>query len=707
MSKSGSVSTAASPIQNSLFEEDYLLRELGQVAHVPQAALTELVANAWDAGSTQVEIALPGELGGTLVVTDDGHGMTPQQFKHRWMTLRYDRLRHQGPNVEFPKDRVRKPRNAYGRNGVGRHGLLCFANEYEVETWRDGVLGRFTVGTDAGPSPFVLRNEQLGIRKGHGTRLSVVVSRKLPDADEILSVLSARFVHDPEFTIRVNSKSLAFDEIEGKVSESIVSIDETHSANIIVIDSTRLSHSSVHQGIGFWVQRRLVGNPSWAVGQIAHFDGRTRFARRYNVIVDTQGFESDVEEDWTAFQHSDFVTGLYRKTVEKIKEVARDLAAEIIDDSSTDALVQNRRELASLGNGARLEVAEFTKAVAQAEPTVSPDFLAAAVRAVINLEKSKSGAALLHRLSNLQTDDIEGLDRLLAEWTVKDALRVLDEIDSRLSVLETISRLAGDRSTDELHTLHPLILRSRWLFGPEFESQEYCSNATLQTVARHLFRSVDARFINEKHRPDIVILPDKATWQVTGIQSFDPADSTLIRLQNILVIELKKGGFELTRKEVNQADGYVQDIAASGAISGGPFICAWVVGEKIAPGVAKDKMLRNESGDNYGRIRATTFGNLVDTANARLLKLRETLSSRFDETPTDYLLNRVFSAAEQAEMELRFQGSTAGKANGAPRRSATTPPEADPCSSNQRVAEVSKSSSHTDHGSTSKPDQAI
>lgn len=34
------------PLQPSLFEEDYLLRELGQVAHVPQDALTELVANA-------------------------------------------------------------------------------------------------------------------------------------------------------------------------------------------------------------------------------------------------------------------------------------------------------------------------------------------------------------------------------------------------------------------------------------------------------------------------------------------------------------------------------------------------------------------------------------------------------------------------------------------------------------------------------------
>lgn len=633
------------PVQKSLFEEDYLLRELGQVAHVPQVALTELVANAWDAGASQVDLLLPDEKGETLTVTDNGHGMTPDQFKRRWMTLGYDRLKHQGSNVEFPPGRNRKPRKAYGRNGVGRHGLLCFANEYQVETWRDGVLATFTVGTDSGPSPFVLRNEHLASREGSGTRLAVQVERKLMDADEILAVLSARFVHDPEFSIRVNGQSLAFHQIEGKVSETRLKIDASHSAKVIVIDSTRLSHSSIHQGIAFWVQRRLVGTPSWTIGQVA-FDRRTRFARRYNVIVDTEGFEAEVETDWRGFRDTEVVKGLYKETAEQINKVAQELASQIVEESSSDALTQNRRELESLGHGARMEVAEFTKTIAQTHPTISPEFLTTAVKAVINLEKSKSGASLLQKLSTLSPDDIEGLEQLLNEWTVKDALRVLDEIDSRIKVIETIHRLKDDPKTDELHTLHPLILRSRWLFGPEFESHEYCSNTTLQSVARELFKSLGAKFINEKNRPDIVVLPDKTTCQLTGIESFDPADPTLTQMQNILLIELKKGGFELTRKEVNQADGYVQDIAASGAISGTPFICAWVVGQKVAAGVAKDKSLRDKNRD-YGRIRATTFSTLVDTANRRLLKLRDMLSVRYGKLPTDSLLDRVLNQPEQ------------------------------------------------------------
>jgi hypothetical protein len=630
------------PVQNSLFEDDYLLRELGQVAHVPQVALTELVANAWDAGATRVDLVLPSEIGGTLTVTDDGHGMTSAQFKKRWMTLRYRREKHQGLNVEFPAGRVGRPRIAYGRNGVGRHGLLCFADEYEVQTWRDGNLATFVVATESGPSPFVLRSETLGQHDGTGTRLAVQVARKLPDADEILTVLAARFVHDPEFEIRVNGVQRPFNRIEGRISEETLDLGAGRSATVIVIDSTRLNHSSVHQGIAFWVQRRLVGTPSWAVGQIANFDGRTRFARRYKVIVDTHGYEADVEQDWTAFLSTDAVRDLYRATAEHIGKVAQNLAAEVVEAASEDALTQNRSELATLGRGARLEVAEFTKVVAQAHPTISPDFLATAVKAVIHLEKTKSGAALLQKLSTLPHDDVDGLDRLLTEWTVKDALRVLDEIDSRLSVIETIRRLADDPNTDELHTLHPLILRSRWLFGPEFESQEYCSNVTLQTVARELFRSHEAQFINERNRPDIVALPEKTTWQITGIESFDPNDPTLMQMQHVLVIELKKGGFELTRKEVNQADGYVQDIATCGAMSGTPFISAWVVGQKVAAGVAREKEV-GDGNRKYGRVRAATFASLVDTANARLLKLRNVLADRYSGSSTDDLLDRVFS----------------------------------------------------------------
>jgi hypothetical protein len=125
--------TDAQYIQGSLFEEDYLIRTLGTLAHSPDIALTELVANAWDAGATVVDIYIPEDYGQKLVIEDNGIGLTKEEFHYRWMRLGYNRIKHKGKNVIFPPN-VAGNRLAYGRNVVGRHGLLCFNKEFTVIT---------------------------------------------------------------------------------------------------------------------------------------------------------------------------------------------------------------------------------------------------------------------------------------------------------------------------------------------------------------------------------------------------------------------------------------------------------------------------------------------------------------------------------------------------------------------------------------------
>lgn len=109
-----------------------------------------------------------------------------------------------------------------------------------------------------------------------------------------------------------------------------------------------------------------------------------------------------------------------------------------VDDVAVDALQTARHQLEQLSAGARIEVAEFAQNIVTEHPTIEPGVLSTAVRAVIQLENSRSGQSLLEKLSHLPEGDIEALDRLLGEWSVRDALTVLDEIDSRLSVISAI-----------------------------------------------------------------------------------------------------------------------------------------------------------------------------------------------------------------------------------------------------------------------------
>ena len=74
-------------IQQSLFEDDFLVRSLGEIAYRPETAISELVANAWDAGASTVRVTIPDAIGDIIAVEDDGVGLNEQLFRQRWMRL--------------------------------------------------------------------------------------------------------------------------------------------------------------------------------------------------------------------------------------------------------------------------------------------------------------------------------------------------------------------------------------------------------------------------------------------------------------------------------------------------------------------------------------------------------------------------------------------------------------------------------------------
>lgn len=646
----------------SFFEEDYLVRTLGRIAHDPEVALTELVANAWDAGASLVDITVPGVRETALVVQDDGHGMSAAQFKGRWMRLGYDRIKHQGVQVEFPPERSEWRCKAYGRNGVGRHGLLCFSDHYEVETWCEGKGVGFEIGTQSSETPFKINKETSFIRAGHGTRISVVVERRLPDADRIREILSARFLHDPEFVVRVNGQSVSLADQSGLIERMLLSIPGCPEAEAFVVDSSKAAKSTIYQGVAFWVNGRLVGSPSWVVGSEAVIDGRARFAKRYSIVVKTNdGWTGEVEPDWARFKTGPKTDALFEAVRQYAQQVFGKLSSDLVEESSEEALVRNREDFKGLSQLGRIEVASFARDLVKANPTVNPDTLSAAVQALINLEKSRGGAGLLEKLTKLDESDIDGLDRLLSQWTVRDALSVLDEIDHRLAVVTAIEKLCGDPATDELHTLHPLVTQARWLFGPEFDSSEYASNVSLRTATAKIFgKKVSSEaFANARQRPDIMVLSD-ATCSVVGTESFDSVNSNLMRIQDVLIIELKKGKSAIGRDEMNQADGYIQDFLGSGALDGTPTFRAFVVGYEIAPKTAREKEIREE-GALRGKVMATTYGQLTRTAHQRLFRLKERIPARYEDVSGADLSARVMQTATQAPLSL-VQPSAPNKA---------------------------------------------
>lgn len=619
-------------VQGSMFEDDYLIRTLGNLANSAELALTEIVANAWDAGARMVDIQIPEKMGNIMSITDNGTGLTKEEFKNRWMKLGYNRLKYQGKQVEFPPG-VDYQRVAYGRNGVGRHGMLCFNNTYKVITSKSGNESIFEITTASEKEPFVIVNETFAKTNQTGTRLEVIVQKNLPNPDRILEVLSTRFLHDPEFKLTINRRAVQLEELKGFVE----SVDIEHNGmklKVILVDSQKTRNSTMFQGIAFWQSSRLVGEPSWILGgNNMVLDGRTRLAKRYTVVVQTKDLADYILEDWTGFKKDVILDEVFEKVSSSIHDLFGRIAQENIEETKSQIKSDFADQYKGLSPLGKYEFNEAVEQLAISNPTATTDAIALAVQTILNLEKTRSGAELLSKITSFSEEDLSGLNKMLEKWTVKDALTVLDEIDSRLSVIEAIRKLSNDSTVDELHILHPLITNARWVFGPEFDSPEYASNNQLQTTVEKVFgKKIDKSvFTNSKKRPDIVVMGD-STFSITGTEGIDK-ETGISYINQVLIIELKRGGFKLTSKERNQAAEYIDEILNCGSLINSPYINAFVVGESFANNMNPIQSSSNGNGVEVGKVRVCLFSQIVDTAEKRLFGLRKRLNERYDDVP--------------------------------------------------------------------------
>ena len=622
------MSTRQKIIQGSLFEDDYLVKSLGNIVRDAEYALTELVANAWDAGATKVNIVVPTQQGGLIRVTDNGIGMTPDEFKQRWMKLGYNRQKHQGLDVEFPTGVEGGKRRAYGRNGIGRHGMFCFADKYLVSTTKGGIHSEFALELSSGEHPFIIRSEKSRKGDGFGTAVETEVVRNLPDSDLIRETISARFIHDPRFVVSVNDIALSLASHPGADDPVKLSVPDCGEVEIVLVDTQKSARTKQKQGFAFWVQNRLVGEPSWTLGNYAPIDARTTFGRRFTILVRCDCMELELEADWSGFKKGARRNAFFKTLNDFALAKYQEFSKEKVDETKRRAFEDNLSSIRPLSGAARIEVASFVEAVVEREPTIKPESLSTAVQAVINLQQTKSGQRLLEKLSALPSDDIEALDKLLSDWSAQDALTVLEEIDHRIATVRAIEILAGKKETDELHTLHPLVTEARWLFGPEFETNEYASNVSLKNAVNTVFKvqSKPEDYPNWRKRPDLLLLAD-STISAVALEEMDSRDG-LAGIRKVLLLELKKGDSQIGRKELGQAEEYVDAIRNSGCITGSFFTQSFVLGSRVDVAATMEKSL-SANGVQHAAIKGVCYSTLTQTASKRLFKLKERLEDRY------------------------------------------------------------------------------
>ena len=174
----------------------------------------------------------------------------------------------------------------------------------------------------------------------------------------------------------------------------------------------------------------------------------------------------------------------------------------------------------------------------------------------------------------------------------------------------------------------------------------FASNRTLSTVVKELFKEDDYDVLeinNPKRRPDIICLK-KYSFKAVCSDRYD-IDSKIMKPDQILIIEVKRGGFEITPQEVSQAEDYVRQIKKSVALHKDSEITAYVVGTSLGD-VDAEKITSS------GRIYAVTFGHLIETSKSRLFKLKDSLQEHYDSLSTETIIDKALRKPQQTSMSL-------------------------------------------------------
>lgn len=348
-------------------------------------------------------------------------------------------------------------------------------------------------------------------------------------------------------------------------------------------------------------------------------DGRTDEGKAFIVIIDADMLT--LKGDDFYWENVDTSTDSFKKIHGVIHNELEKFFSNSINENRKKKIASVKRatsnEVISLPNLSRKKIDTFITEVVNSCPSIKINDLNNLVKILSTLETSLGKFAILDKMSKLSKKEWEDLNTILTDWTIDMAKAVLDEIQGRLHLIEELRRKANDESTLEVQELQPLMEKCLWMLGPEFDSIEYTSNATIaKNYQKFMQKKCDVK--TSQNRPDFTILPD-ATLSFYTADGFDNSHE-LSYISKLLIIELKAPSVSIGREEKQQPFKYYDEFKSIGLIQEKTKVEAYVIGSRL------QKTMNSEPNtEGNVSVRILTFNILLSRAEKRMFNLRKKL----------------------------------------------------------------------------------
>ena len=389
-----------------LYEPNYdVTRIINKIAprimHDEKVALTELIANSWDADATCVYINWPYSGNMTFSITDNGIGMSEDDVINKWNRIAYNK-------IEIEGNTTRKLRKIYGKNGVGKFAIFYFSNNIFLETKSIDSDNLFYEIKKTGNDKFFSiekkeRHDQF--IKTSGTKISCESRNVQYTVEEIKEYLSKKFIFLPEFNIFLNNEKLHPEVLLNESDDKIyINIQNDQVAIYIFLKNAESSNKNIKMtGVAWIVNGRFVGNPSRKIQNYGKvFDGRTEESKKFLFVVEANNLSDIVNEDWTGFDYNSEKYNSYANTIfnsinnyiTKYNDTKDDEFIKNIERKSNNFIIET--PLSS-----RKMIRQYIHNIVKQCPHLTESDINNLIKILCNLEKSNSKYSLLSALSNV------------------------------------------------------------------------------------------------------------------------------------------------------------------------------------------------------------------------------------------------------------------------------------------------------------------
>lgn len=510
----------------------------------PKKAISELVANSFDADAKEVDVQIPPDWtapDAEIVIEDDGEGMLPEEIRGKFLLLGY--------NKRNDVTTTRAGRKPLGSKGLGKLAGLGLAEAMYYQTTKGGRTSRFTIcrkDLDSGTKSLdefeiEIATQKLGLSHGTTVRLRPIHKDVEPvSVQDVSKYLTLEFAKKRNFRITVNGTSVEGEELAGErytIQEKIPGYDVVKGWYKI------LDSPAANPGFSVRVRGRIVKprstfrlgpsaskaiNYAYIVGDVqADFlDSDTPGSKldEFTIATDREGF-NEASPAYRAFESW---------AVEKLKSIAKEV--QLIRSARVQKKFRRspaiKKALDKLPERVREQVLLFSARLIHELPWENEEVAVELLKSLVESRVMDEVMLVLKELLRADAKDVKGFARLLAQYGLVDLWRTSEYVSNRLEAIDQFAKLILNEDALELADIHPVVEENLWLL-----SDDYVMLSSNEEIRTHIIRDLGLENTPpEKERPDLICRSYK---------------------KHLVVIELKRGSYKLESKNFTQICQYI------------------------------------------------------------------------------------------------------------------------------------------------------